>query len=156
MKKTILSIIVLCFVSGVYAQELFTNIPQKGNQRYEQVQSAKIAFFTTALELTPQEAEVFWPIYNNYWREREIAHKKIQGSLKVIGKLLNSEKPATESELKRMMEIYVNSFAIEGAIQRKYYDQFLKVLSVEKVAKLYKAEEDFRINMIHQLRGGGR
>lgn len=153
MKKTIISIVVLCFAIGAYAQEPVQSKQQKETGRYEQVQSAKIAFFTTALELTPQEAEEFWPIYNNFWKEREIAHRKIQGSMKGISRMLNGEKASSDNELKKMLEIYVNGFTSEGVIQRKYYEEFLKVISIEKVAKLYMAEEDFRIKMIHQLRG---
>jgi len=153
MKKTIISIVVLCFAIGAYAQEPVQSKHQKETGRYEQVQSAKIAFFTTALELTPQEAEKFWPIYNNFWKEREIAHRKIQGSLKVIDKLLDGGTLTSDGELKRMLEAYVSGFASEGVIQRKYFEEFSKVLSTEQVAKLYMAEEDFRIKMIHQLRG---
>ncbi|MEN6619112.1 MAG: hypothetical protein ABFC28_06400 [Rikenellaceae bacterium] len=163
MKKIIISIIAFCFAIGSYAQEFPQintqsspqNNPQKEPSKYEQVQSVKIAFFTTELGLTPKEAEEFWPIYNKFWKEREVAHRKIQGSMKFMSKMLNGEKPFSDAELKKMLEIYVNSFAIEGVIQRKYYDEFSKVLSTEKVAKLYKAEEDFRIKMIHQLRKGG-
>ena len=153
MKKSIISIVVLCFAIGAYAQEPVQSKQQKETGRYEQVQSAKIAFFTTALELTPQEAEEFWPIYNNFWKEREIAHRKIQGSLKVIDKLVDGGTLTSDGELKRMLEAYVSGFASEGVIQRKYFEEFSKVLSTEQVAKLYMAEEDFRIKMIHQLRG---
>ncbi len=153
MKKTILSLVILCFLTGAKAQGPEQNNQAKWNQRYEQIQSAKVAFYTSAMELTPQEAEAFWPIYNSYWKEREVAHKRLQGSLKALARMTTGERPSSESEIRRVMDLYVNTFALEGAIQRKYYEQFLKVLSVEKVAKLYKAEDDFRIRMIHQLRG---
>lgn len=155
MKKIIISIIAFCFTLGAFAQqEPEQTRQQKENARYEQVQSAKIAFFTTALSLTPKEAETFWPVYNKFWKEREISHRKIQGYLRVINKLLAGEKPTSDNELKKILDLYINTISAEGAIQKKYYDEFLKILSVEQVAKLYKAEEDFRMQMIHQLRGG--
>lgn len=156
MRNFIISIIALCFVVGVYAQEPEHNRQQRETARYEQVQSAKIAFFTTELGLTPKEAEEFWPVYNKFWKEREIAHRKIQGSMRVISKILKGEKPTSENELKKMLDVYVSGFTQEGVIQKKYFDEFSKMLSTDKVAKLYKAEEDFRIKMIHELRGGNR
>ncbi len=49
----------------------------------------------------------------------------------------------------------MKNLSSDAVIQKKYYEEFLKVLSIKQVAKLYRAEEDFRIKMIHQLRGGG-
>ncbi|OFY39852.1 MAG: hypothetical protein A2X18_02485 [Bacteroidetes bacterium GWF2_40_14] len=155
MKKTIISIIALCFITGAYAQENEQSKQQREKARYEQVISAKIAFFTTALGLTPQEAEAFWPIYNNYWKEREMIHKRIQTSLMVMNKYLGDEKKS-DSDIKKIIEIYINHISSDGAVQKKYQEEFLKVLTVRQVAKLYTAEEEFRMKMIHQLRGGNR
>ncbi|MGF1926294.1 MAG: hypothetical protein ACQUHE_19130, partial [Bacteroidia bacterium] len=41
----------------------------------EKIEAAKIAFFTQKLGLSPEEAKVFWPIYNDYQRE-QIAFRK--------------------------------------------------------------------------------
>lgn len=150
MKKILLFIAVLFYASGIFAQD--GNKPQS---RYEQVQSAKIAFFTTELELTPKEATEFWPVYYKFWKEREVAHRRIQSNLKTIGKALSGETKVTDPELKVMIENYVAGYNDEGIIQRNYLEEFYKILPVTKIARLYKAEEDFRIRIIHQLRKGG-
>jgi thiol:disulfide interchange protein len=155
MRKIIISIIALCFITGAIAQETEQSRQQREKARYEQVVSAKIAFFTTSLGLTPQEAEAFWPIYNNYWKERESLHKRIQNSLVVMNKFLNDEKKS-DNDIKKFLEIYISHIASDGLIQKKYQEEFLKVLTVRQVARLYTAEEEFRIKMIHQLRGGNR
>ncbi len=155
MKKLIISIIALCFIIGAYGQETEQSRQQREKARYEQVVSAKIAFFTTSLELTPQEAEAFWPIYNHYWKERETAHKRIQNSLMAVNKLLSKES-TSDNDLKKVLDIYINNISNDSAIQKKYHEEFLKVLSVRQVARLYTAEEEFRMKMIHQLRGGKR
>lgn len=171
MKKILLFIAVLFYASGLYAQDgspmLQNNNPKmqmggpgmldgsKPQSHYEQVQSAKIAFFTNELGLTPKEASEFWPIYNKFWREREVAHRRIQSNLKTIGKALSGETKVSDSELKVMIENYVAGYNDEGIIQRSYLEEFYKILPVAKIAKLYIAEENFRIRMIHQLRKGG-
>jgi hypothetical protein len=154
MKKLIITIIIsLVAVSGFAQPE--PSKQQQRNQRYQQIQSAKIAFFTSEIQLTPKEAEDFWPVYNQYWREREVLMRRTQGAMRSIIKTLSGEEKRADAELKAILESYISNNTDEGAIQRAYFERFLKILSVEKVARLYKAEEEFRMKMIHQLRGVG-
>ena len=66
-------ILMLCNLTlALNAQE------RKGREEYiEKFRSMKIAFFTEKLELTPGEAEIFWPAYNEYEKEkREISRHR--------------------------------------------------------------------------------
>jgi len=155
MKKILLLTVVLLYASGLFAQDGGPLMQNNGQSRYEQIQSAKIAFFTSELELTPKEAAEFWPVYNKLWKAREIAHRHIQSNMRIMCKALSEDSKTSDNELKAILENYVNGFNDDGALQREYLDQFYKILPVKKIAKLYKAEEDFRIRMIHQLRKGG-
>lgn len=154
MKKLLILIIIsLVAVSGFAQPE--PSKQQQRNQRYQQIQSAKIAFFTSEIQLTPKEAEDFWPVYNQYWKERETLMRRTQGAMKSIIKTLSGEEKRSDADLKVVLESYISNNTDEGAIQRAYFERFLKILSIEKVARMYKAEEEFRMKMIHQLRGGG-
>ena len=121
-------------------------------QRMQQMQSAKIAFFTVELDLTPAEAEVFWPTYNRLWKEKESAHKAAQTALKSISMHFKKDKALTETELKAVMDRYIENYAAVGELDKKYYAEFLAIMPIEKIARLYKAEEDFRMKMIRDLR----
>jgi hypothetical protein len=44
----------------------------------------------------------------------------------------------------------------EGALMTSYNEKFLKVLAPKKVLKLYKAENEFRMNMIRKYRDGDK
>jgi hypothetical protein len=46
----------------------------RGNdpERREQIESMKIAFLTKRLDLTPEEAKKFWPVYNQYSEELDV------------------------------------------------------------------------------------
>lgn len=157
MKKTVLTILLATFAITAMAQPqpgTMSPAEQERQSRYEQIQSAKIAFFTTELELTPKEAEEFWPVYNNFWKERERSYRRIQGNLKNIEKAVSGEEKINESEIRSLMDKYVAEFATEGDIYKNYYSLFSKILPPSKVAKIYVAEERFRVKMIHQLRRG--
>lgn len=154
MKKIIPTFTFFLFALTLLAQPNSEARQQQRNQRYQQIQSAKIAFFTSEIQLTPKEAEEFWPIYNQYWKEREGVMRKAQSTLKSINKALSGEEKVSEQELKRLVESFVNQGSQEGEIHKEYYNKLSKILSVEKMARMYKAEDDFRMKMIHQFRGG--
>lgn len=119
-----------------------------------QIQNAKIAFFTTEMGLTPQEAEKFWPIYNEYWNDREKLVQKNRDLLSQIIIFIKDEKTANPSELVKILFSYTATTSEEGALHKIYFEKFYKILPIDKVAKLYIAEEEFRMRMIRQLRGG--
>ncbi len=154
MKKTLILFLICTFALQLGAQPSQESSKQQRNQRYQQIQSAKIAFFTTELELTPKEAEDFWPLYNEYWRARETANRKAYYALRTLNKLLSSNESVTDSQLKQLMETYVAGCSDEGEIHKEYYQKFIRIFPVIKVAKMFITEEEFRIKMIHQLSNG--
>jgi hypothetical protein len=121
--------------------------PPFGEKR-EQVESMKIAFLTRKLELTPEEAKVFWPVYDQYQDElfklRESHRKQLQDAREDESKLSDqeSEKLVDEMIVFRQKEL---------DILKKYHVQFKKVLPVGKVARLYRAEEDFKRDLLKRL-----
>jgi len=156
MKKILILFLICTFAAQLTAQPS-TEIQkqQQRSQRYQQIQSAKIAFFTAELELTPKEATEFWPLYNEYWKALETANRNSYHALRKLSQVLNDNEAISDSQLMKLMETHLAGSEAESRINKKYYPLFIKLLSVKKVAKLFKAEEDFRIEMIHQLRSGG-
>ena len=64
MKSALLSLFLLVYTCAIS----FAQPPEDDNnkEKREQIQAQKIAFISTQLELTPDEAQKFWPIYNRY------------------------------------------------------------------------------------------
>ncbi|HYK76656.1 MAG TPA: hypothetical protein VEV16_06750 [Daejeonella sp.] len=119
-------------------------LPASGQTPYrhsQQIESVKIAFITQQLNLSNDEAEKFWPIYNNYQKElNELLKQKRENRIK-------NKANATE-ELD-------NELDFEGRlldIRKKYKAEFSKVLPADKVLQFFKAEREFREQMIRQLK----
>ena len=78
MKRTILTLLLaLVATIGTYAQ----HGPHAGEKKYpthEEILSQKIAFFTQELDLTPEEAQQFWPVYNAGWKKAETVRREIR------------------------------------------------------------------------------
>lgn len=121
-------------------------------QHQEKFKSEKIAFITTELELTPAEAEKFWPVYNQMAAEQKEALDATMKAFKELNEAIKSE--ADDATLSRLTHNYAKANSAFQAIDDKYVDQFTKVIPAKKVAKLYLCEEKFRRQQIHRLGKG--
>lgn len=113
----------------------------------EKIEALRIAFLTRYLDLSAEEAQKFWPVYN-----------KMQGEIKVI---LDKEKDLregkkidkmTDEELTKMINDHFDNEQKLLDIKKKYAEEFKKVLVLKKVALLADAENEFRREMIKHAR----
>ena len=118
----------------------------------EQIQMQKIAFFTSELQLTTQEAEKFWPLYNKLWEERIRARKETMVALHKLTQAVEAEPAKGDSEIKKLSEIYLATYAMESELLKEHFSEFEKILPVKKAAKILYTEERFRRMLIKQLR----
>jgi hypothetical protein len=155
MKKRL--IIVLLFILPVFmfcvADGQTTNPPANnggapGMKRAEKIDALKAAFITKQLDLTPDEAEKFWPVYNQYQNEIQALNQSRMANT-------NNAKPdidnMSDADVNKMIENELMYEQQQLDIRKKYVAQFEKVLSVKKVAKLFQAEKDFKLYLLHQM-----
>lgn len=140
MKRSI--IIIACIVCS-----LTMNAQTKESWR-QRVQAEKIAYLTTAVDFTPEEAQLFWPVYNQYWKEYSAAHKQ---TMKAFGQLQNTSEKRTEKEYETLTEAYLKALEAEQSVIILYYPKFKKVLPAEKVARFFVADENFRKQTLRNL-----
>lgn len=123
----------------------------KKKERREQLHAQKIAFMSTHLELTPEEAQLFWPVYNAYEAEIETVRKERRKYLK---ELKNSDNLSDD----RAYELFVSVFESEkkeSDIRLDYLNQFSAVLGKKKAANVFIAEEKFKRELLHKLKKDG-
>lgn len=142
IKKIAVLLAVLWTALSVQAQE---NKPK--GEHHEQMMKAKVAFFTTQIGLTVEEAQVFWPLYNEFWDELHKIHKDSRKAYKAIV-ALEELGDYTPEEMNRRLDSYLAHFELEAQVHEKYRKRFEEVLPVSKVVKMYIAEEEFRDEMI--------
>jgi Spy/CpxP family protein refolding chaperone len=128
---------------------------ESGPRNMEQLESAKIGFFTTRMELTPEEASKFWPVYNEYNKALCDARKATRDNYRAIRELADKGS-YSEVEMKRLLIKYTEDCVKDDELERLYLDEFLKILPVDKVARMYIAEEEFRDKMIKMWKKPGK
>ncbi|NML19468.1 hypothetical protein HHL16_01220 [Pseudoflavitalea sp. G-6-1-2] len=121
--KQILSILtLLLFLSAAaFAQDSAKKKTDKMREPGQRVEALKIAFITRKLDLSTEEAQKFWPIYNKYSAElrkvRQDARLNKEAEIETEEKVLN--------------------------IRKRYNIEFTKALPADKVNAFFKAEKEF-------------
>ncbi len=115
----------------------------------DEIEAQKVSFITSQLELSPEEAKAFWPLYNSYRNELQELRKK-ERAQSAYG--ATSADDLTDKELDNLMK---KNFAIERQIidlDERYYEKFKSVLPVSKVVAFYAAERDFKRELLKALK----
>jgi hypothetical protein len=121
MKRLYISILFLFTVVCASAQ----TDPPVENQKMQNIEALKIAFISRQLELTPDEAQRFWPVYNQYSNDIHVVVKNDQDVLDRDQKILD--------------------------IRKSYKDQFIKIIGPDRTNRLFEAEGKFRQLLIQAI-----
>lgn len=113
---------------------------RQNNQNPERrVEGVKINFIRNRLNLPPEQAEKFFPLYQEYQQELFNVRKlKRQNNLNAA--------PGQDQINKELM--YENEIV---QIKMKFNNAFLRVLPPDKVSELYKSEREFNDELVRQL-----
>ena len=137
-------IIVLLLLAGFTITEACAQ-----NQGREKLDAYKIAFFTKRLNLTPQEAEKFWPVYNEFQNKRSsVQVEKMQLNRNVNQNELNM----SEKELTDAGDKLISLQMQEANLAMEYHKKFKEILSPVKVIRLYQAENQYRLQLLNELK----
>ncbi|MBQ0144741.1 MAG: hypothetical protein MJY86_02935 [Bacteroidales bacterium] len=146
---TITAIMLFLASTVLGAQDKCKENCQNGGWK-ERVKIEKIAFLTDAVGLTSAEAEKFWPIYNKCEEEKRHAFKEGMAIYRQLQEAIESNK--SDKEIASLLDKYLKSQEAGIEIDRKYIAEYRKVLSGEKVAKLFLGEESFRRHQFSKLK----
>jgi hypothetical protein len=151
MKKLVSTLFAILLLTGAGLRVQAACDP--GQDWREKVESEKIAFLSTEMRLTPDEAKVFWPLYNEAQNAKRQDFEKAVEAYKALQQALRSG--ADEATVSACLKAYLDSKGGADRIDREYVEKYRKVLPADKVARLYLAEEKFRREQIKKLHRGG-
>lgn len=126
------------------------NTDRQPGARHEKIEAQRIAFITQKLALTPDEAKVFWPVYNEYDAKRDELRKTFKGSADLV---TPNNEPITEAQASKILDDQIIEAQRFLDLRKEYHAKFKSVLPAVKVLKLYDAEREFQkmlMDRIHQ------
>jgi Spy/CpxP family protein refolding chaperone len=150
MKKYIFLLITL-FITSLTSFAQDGPLRERFKQKKEQVKSLKVAFITNELNLTPDEAAKFWPLYNAFEdKQQEIRKQKMKAFMD--RKDDNSIDKLSEKEAATMLSQMESTEEELYQLKKKFIANLKGVLPATKILKLKKAEEEFSKKLLQQYR----
>ena len=129
---------------------------KSNKEKKERIEAMKIAYITEELDLSPDEAKVFWPVYANYEKEHHKLRQEKKNMEKEAKEKWKSEGSSIEKIAVRDLDVYMERvFEIkdkENQLNRKYHIEFKKVLAPYKVLLLYKSKREFKKEILRMIK----
>jgi hypothetical protein len=147
MNKLILIVLLLTSFGGRYAsaQDETEPIP-RDPKAMEKIQALRTAYISEKLNLTPEQAEKFWPVYREFSQERA----KLRQEFKAAQRNIDPNKPDPKAE-QDLVTLGLDIKQKELDLEKDYSGRLLKVINAQQVMNLRKAEQGFRELIINQL-----
>lgn len=127
MKKIVLLTTMILFGFGgmLYAQD------QPDTKEQEKIRALEIAFISRKLNLTENEAQRFWPIYNEYKRD--------------VRQVMQTQRNNPKRDVINEEQMIVD-------VRKKYKERFVGVIGQPRMNKFFEAEREFRGVLLNQLK----
>ncbi len=138
------ALFLLTLLWGVYFAQAQAQTPRAG-QNHQRIEAMRVSFITSEMQLTPEEAAAFWPIYNEY-RDKMKA-------IREAGSELN--KPVmdlSEDEARAFIEQRLSMDEDLLRLKREYYLRLREVVSARKLILLERAERKFKERLLREMR----
>lgn len=140
MKKIAIILLILLHTIGF----------SQNNAKFERIKSLRIAYISDKLQLTTDEAQKFWPIFNAF----DAQQMDLRLQKRMIAFRLNPENSQAISE-KELSKLLTDSENLEDNLQenrKKFIKNLQGVLPTQKILMLKQIEEDFKRNLLKQIR----
>jgi Skp family chaperone for outer membrane proteins len=147
MNKKIFTLLLLLLSLTTFAQDM--------GKRVERIKALRVAFISDRLDLTTDEAQKFWPIFNQF----DDKHFELQRQKKQLMQKLRPENTATLSD-KETAKLMEQDEQLETEIQnnrRQLAKDLQGVIPNQKILMLKQLEIEFKSKLLQQMKNrGGR
>jgi hypothetical protein len=118
---------------------------QDGKRIRERLQAERAAIYTNVLNLTPTEAEGFWPVYNKFLDDREAVQKELK-------RIHNNTTGLSDKDAEETVRKHFELRQRELDLEKDMVQKVRKVIPMQKVALLPEAERQFRKTILERAR----
>jgi hypothetical protein len=145
MKKLFYLTLTSLIYLSVQAQDVEEPQPQNENAK-DKIKAARIGLITQRLALTPEQAEKFWPIYNEFTQKRAELMKQYKDAEKNVNP--NNPDPKQQQAL---VDLGLKVKQDELSLEKEYSGRLMSVITAQQMLNLRQAERDFRNIIITML-----
>lgn len=117
--------------------------PEAKAKAGDRIRAYRVAVYTEVLQLTSEEAQGFWPIFNEYTDNREKMQQQTKPNREID--------TMSDAEVEEYVKKYFEAKQQEISLEKDMTTRLRKVLSIRKIAKLPVAEREFREGLVKKL-----
>jgi len=114
--------------------------PATGNSRGARVEVVKESFIGRQLNLSPQQSRYFWPLYRQYTQEMVAVRQ---------AKRQNMASNTTDPNRQLQLDFQYDNQLV--SIRKRYTNEFLRLMTPQKVSLLFKSEREFNDELVRQF-----
>jgi len=139
MKRFLIPILTLLICFNAYSQ--------KDGKMHERIKAQKIAFITERLNLSPEEAQTFWPIYNAF--ENKV-NKMRQYDLREVREAMQRGN-LSDGEAQDILDKFMNVEEHLFEAKKQLVKDLRKVIPPQKIIQLKASEDAFNKKLMKIL-----
>jgi len=135
------------FFSLIATNPSFSQPDEMSPETCQKIKAEKVAFISSQIELTVEEAQQFWPLYNELEKKIDELHlqrREMMLRMKTGSKL-------QDSDLEQISDKFIELEIAEAKLHETFHKQFKKTLPIRKVLKFYQAERKFKKQLLKKI-----
>ena len=117
------------------------------NAQKDKVEEMRIAFITKKLELSNNESQKFWPIYNEYNDKVKALRRNLRKNIRKAPENLS------DAEAEELYQLDVKTKQAEAELHTQYSEKMKAIIGAKKIIILRAAEEEFKQKVLDSIKG---
>lgn len=142
MRHILFIIFSFCLLGNLQAQRPGGAGRFRGEGGGERIESLRIAYITRELNLSAEEAQQFWPLYNDFREKQKNANDDRKGK---------RPEDLNDSELEGFINAELEREAKVLQLRREFVAKVRKVIPLRKVVRLLSIEREFQKRLLKRL-----
>ena len=112
------------------------------------IQLRRQAIVTAVMDLTPKEAETFWPLYREYRLEMAKVGDRIS---KLVVQYAEQYDTLTNEQASKIMNEWLSVEKARTSVKGKYVSRFQKIMPAKKVMRFFQADNKLDAVLLAEL-----
>ncbi len=141
----------LFILTALFCIPYLVSAQNPGAGKNNEIEAYKVAYLTQKLDLSAEEARIFWPIYNDWQKEQNALRQERQQKMISFRKITEIE-DLSDAEIQNLITNELGFKQRELNLERKYYSQLKVSLPIKIIGKYYRAQETFKRELLNRYR----
>jgi hypothetical protein len=112
----------------------------------DKLEALRVSFISKKVELSGDESEKFWPVYNEYTDKLKALRRNLRQSYKKKAENIN------DKDAEDLYVLDMQSKQAELDLYKQYNEKIKAIIGAKKIVKLRLAEEEFKREIINTIK----